>query len=129
MKETRQVKAGNVCIGGGAPVTVQSMLSVPAHDIKGSIRQAEELARVGCDVIRVALPDRKAVSLIPALKNAVDVPIVADIHFDYRIALEVDHISRPSNEKGQQASDRNPFYENVSGNPFRRWYYPFKNGQ
>ena len=88
MKETRQVKAGNVCIGGGAPVTVQSMLSVPAHDIKGSIRQAEELARVGCDVIRVALPDRKAVSLIPALKNAVDVPIVADIHFDYRIALE-----------------------------------------
>lgn len=88
VKETRQVKAGNVCIGGGAPVTVQSMLSVPAHDIKGSIRQAEELARVGCDVIRVALPDRKAVSLIPALKNAVDVPIVADIHFDYRIALE-----------------------------------------
>ena len=46
-----------------------------------------------------------------------------------RSSRDLDHISRPSNEKGQQASDRNPFYENVSGNPFRRWYYPFKNGQ
>lgn len=88
VKKTRQVKAGNVCIGGGAPVTVQSMLNVPAHDIEGSIRQAVELAHAGCDIIRVALPDRRAVSLIPALKNAVHVPIVADIHFDYRIALE-----------------------------------------
>ena len=85
---TRQVKAGNVLIGGGAPVSVQSMLSVPSTDIEGSVRQAKALEAAGCDLIRAAVPDMDAVRLIPALKEAVSVPIVADIHFDYRLALE-----------------------------------------
>lgn len=86
-KPTRQVMAGNVAIGGGAPVTIQSMLNVPAHDIEGSVRQAIALEQAGCQIIRAAVPDKEAVALIPALKKAVDVPIVADIHFDYRLAL------------------------------------------
>ena len=85
---TKQVKAGNVLIGGGAPVTVQSMLNVPSYDIEGSVRQALALQNAGCEIIRLAIPDKEAVALIPALKEKVTVPLVADIHFDYRLALE-----------------------------------------
>ncbi|MFR7478799.1 MAG: flavodoxin/ferredoxin-dependent (E)-4-hydroxy-3-methylbut-2-enyl-diphosphate synthase, partial [Acutalibacteraceae bacterium] len=85
---TKQVKAGDVLIGGGAPVTVQSMLSVPSYDIEGSVRQALALEKAGCEIIRLAIPDKEAVALIPALKEKVTVPLVADIHFDYRLALE-----------------------------------------
>lgn len=83
-----QVTAGNVKIGGGAKVSVQSMLNVPAEDIQGSVDQAVALEKAGCDIIRAAIPNKDAVRLIPALKEAVSVPIVADIHFDYRLALE-----------------------------------------
>ena len=83
-----QVKAGNVPIGGGAPVSVQSMLNVPSTDIEGSVAQAKRLEEAGCQIIRAAIPDMDAVRLIPALKQAVSVPIVADIHFNYKLALE-----------------------------------------
>ena len=83
-----QVTAGNVKIGGGAKVSVQSMLNVPAENIKGSVEQAVALEKAGCEIIRAAIPNKEAVKLIPALKEAVSVPIVADIHFDYKLALE-----------------------------------------
>ena len=83
-----QVKAGNVLIGGGAPVSIQSMLNVPSTDIEGSAAQAKRLEEAGCQIIRAAIPDMEAVKLIPALKEAVSVPIVADIHFNYKLALE-----------------------------------------
>ena len=83
-----QIKAGNVLIGGGAPVSVQSMLNVPSTDIEGSVAQAKRLEEAGCQIIRAAIPDMDAVRLIPALKEAVSVPIVADIHFNYKLALE-----------------------------------------
>ncbi len=86
-RKTRQVKAGSVLIGGGSPVTVQSMLNVSAHDFAGSAAQAKALEKAGCDIIRAAVPDRESVKLIETLKQSVSVPIVADIHFDYRIAL------------------------------------------
>ncbi len=85
---SKQVKVGNVLLGGGAPVTVQSMLSVPSADREANIRQAVELERAGCEVLRVAIPDRAAVELIPAIKEHVRIPLVADIHFDYRLAIE-----------------------------------------
>ena len=66
-----QVKAGNVLIGGGAPVSVQSMLNVPSTDIEGSAAQAKRLEEAGCQIIRAAIPDMEAVKLIPALKEAV----------------------------------------------------------
>ncbi len=84
----RTVNAGGVWIGGGHPVTVQSMLNVPAHDIPGSVAQAKALEAAGCELIRAAIPNKEAVALIPALKEAVKVPIVADIHFDHKLALE-----------------------------------------
>ena len=82
------VKVGNVLVGGGAQVSVQSMLNIPSTDIEGSVRQAKELEEAGCEIIRAAIPNKDAVKLIPALKEAVSVPIVADIHFDYKLALE-----------------------------------------
>lgn len=88
MSSNLQVKAGGVCIGGGAPVTIQSMLNVPSTDIEGSVAQAKALEAAGCEIIRAAIPDQQAVRLIPALKEAVRVPVVADIHFNYRLALE-----------------------------------------
>lgn len=74
-------------MGGGAPVTVQSMLSIPSTDIEESVRQAVALQEAGCDIIRAAVPDRDAVRLVSAIKEKVSVPLVADIHFDYRLAL------------------------------------------
>ena len=86
--QTKKVKAGNVFIGGGSRVSVQSMLNTPSYDIEKSVEQAVRLEKAGCDIIRAAIPDMDAVKLIPALKRAVNVPIVADIHFDYKLALE-----------------------------------------
>lgn len=88
MASKKQVTAGNVKIGGGAKITIQSMLNVPASDIENGVKQAVELEKAGCEIIRAAIPNKEAVALIPALKEAVSIPVVADIHFDYRLALE-----------------------------------------
>lgn len=85
---TKKVVIGNHTIGGGSPIAIQSMLSVSSRDIEGNIRQAKALADAGCDIIRVAVPDEDAVKLIYEIKSNVDVPLVADIHFNYRLALE-----------------------------------------
>ena len=88
-KQTRQVKAGNVLIGGGASIPVQSMLSTRSTDIPGSVAQARALEKAGCQILRIAIPDMAAVrGLITAIKQAVHIPVVADIHFDYKLALE-----------------------------------------
>ncbi len=83
-----QVKAGNVLIGNGAEVSIQSMLNTRADDIEGSVLQAKRLEEAGCQIIRAAIPDMNAVRLVSALKEAVTIPVVADIHFDYKLALE-----------------------------------------
>lgn len=88
MRTSKQVMVGPVPLGGGAPVTVQSMLNVPSTDIPGSVAQAKRLEAAGCQILRAAIPDMAAVALIPALKEAVSIPLVADIHFDYKLALE-----------------------------------------
>ncbi len=85
---TKTVKVGNIDIGGNTPISVQSMLNAPSTDVEANIKQALALQSAGCDIIRVAVPDLDAVRLIHALKTNVTTPIVADIHFDYRIALE-----------------------------------------
>lgn len=88
MSETKQVKVGNVLVGGGAPVSIQSMLNIPASDIESSVKQAVRLEEAGCEIIRIAIPNMEAVRLIPALKENVKMPVVADIHFDYKLAIE-----------------------------------------
>ena len=87
-ENTRKIRVGNIEMGGGAKVSIQSMLNAPASDHEGNVRQAVELEKAGCEIIRVSVPDMQTVSLIEKLKKAVSCPIVADIHFDYKLALE-----------------------------------------
>lgn len=86
-RNSKKVKVGNTFIGGDSPILVQSMLNIPSTDIEGSVEQAKALAAAGCQIIRFAIPNEQALDLIEPIKNAVDVPLVADIHFDYRLAL------------------------------------------
>ena len=86
MKEVKRVKVGNFTFGDGH-IYIQSMLNVSSEDIEGSVKQAVALEKAGCEIVRAAIPDKNAVALIPAIKEAVNIPLVADIHFDYRLAL------------------------------------------
>lgn len=86
MKNVRCVKLNNLTLGNGH-IYIQSMLNVSSEDIEGSVKQAVALEKAGCEIVRAAIPDKDAVALIPAIKEAVNIPLVADIHFDYRLAL------------------------------------------
>ena len=87
MASIRQVKVKDLVLGDGS-VSIQSMLNTKSYDIPGSVEQAVRLEQAGCEIIRAAIPNKEAVALIPAIKEKVSVPLVADIHFDYRLALE-----------------------------------------
>lgn len=87
MRKVKPVKLKELTFDG-KKIYVQSMLNVPSYDIEGSVRQAKRLEDAGCDIIRAAIPDEKALELIPAIKKDVSVPLVADIHFDYRLAIK-----------------------------------------
>ena len=89
--KTKKVFAGGVAIGGGSPITVQSMLCVPAHNVEGNVNQAKLLEAAGCDIVRISVPDIEAVKTLAAVKESVSIPVVADIHFDYKLALESVH--------------------------------------
>lgn len=86
-KHTRAVRIGSVTIGAGNPVAVQSMLNVPIADIAGNVAQARRLEAEGCQIVRVTVPSLADVPVVTALKKAVSMPVVADIHFDYKVAL------------------------------------------
>ena len=83
----REVQIGKVRIGGDNPIAVQTMLNVPVADIAGNVAQARRVAEAGCQILRASVPTLEDVRIVDAVKNAVDIPFVADIHFDYRIAL------------------------------------------
>lgn len=87
MRNVRPVKVGD-CVLDGKHIYIQSMLNMRSDDIEGSVRQAVELEKAGCEIIRAAIPNKEAVKLIPAIKEAVKIPLVADIHFDYKLAIE-----------------------------------------
>ena len=88
MRNTKEIKIGNKIIGGANPIAIQSMLNVISTDIEGNVAQAVRLEKAGCDIVRVSVPDLKAVKLIEKIKENINIPLVADIHFDYKIALE-----------------------------------------
>lgn len=87
MRISKKIKIGNTFLGGDSPILVQSMLNVPASDIENSVKQAVELEKAGCQIIRFAIPNEDALALIEPIKEATTVPLVADIHFDYKLAL------------------------------------------
>ncbi len=87
-RKAKTVKVGNIALGGNNRIAVQSMLNVPAHDVDGNVKQAIELENAGCEIIRLTVPDTAAAKTLYAVKENVNIPVVADIHFDYRCALE-----------------------------------------
>ena len=87
-RKTREVKIGNVRVGGNAPIAIQSMTNTDTHDKEATLLQIKALEVAGCDIVRITVPDVEAADTISYLKeNGVLIPIVADIHFDYRVAL------------------------------------------
>jgi (E)-4-hydroxy-3-methylbut-2-enyl-diphosphate synthase len=86
-KMTRQIKVGNVLIGGGAPVSVQTMANAHPHDEAALLRQIQEAAEFGGDLVRLTVPDQKAADIFRRVRKAAPLPLIADIHFDYRLAL------------------------------------------
>lgn len=86
-RKTRRVVVGGVAIGGGAPITVQSMTKTDTRDIEATVRQLESLAKAGCEIARCAIPDAAAAAAFAEIKRRSPLPLVADIHFDYRLAL------------------------------------------
>lgn len=85
---TKQIKVGNVLVGGGAPVSIQSMTNTRTDDVEATLRQIRELAAAGCEIIRVAVPDMAAAKAVGKIKEQCPLPLVVDIHFDYKLALE-----------------------------------------
>ena len=85
---TREVQIGNVKIGGNNPIAIQSMCNTKTADVDATVKQIRELEDVGCEIIRVAVPDMEAAEAIADIKKQINIPLVADIHFDYRLALK-----------------------------------------
>lgn len=86
-KQTRQLKLGSVRIGGGAPIAVQSMTNTDTRDVEATLGQIKRLHDAGCEIVRVAVPDETAARALRAIHDASPIPVIADIHFDYRLAL------------------------------------------
>lgn len=86
-KETREILVGTVRVGGGAPVSVQSMTNTYTHDVEATVNQIERLESAGCEIVRVAVPDRRAADAVAEIKRRITIPLIADIHFDHRLAI------------------------------------------
>jgi (E)-4-hydroxy-3-methylbut-2-enyl-diphosphate synthase len=111
-RKTHRVLVGGVPIGGGAPVSIQSMTSTYTHDVESSVRQIRELAEAGCDIVRVAVPDKRDTDALPAILEQSPVPVVADVHFHFERALEAVEAGvhkirlNPGNIKDRRQVDR-----------------------
>ena len=88
-RKSRQIRVGNVKIGGDAPVVVQSMTNTDTRDMDATIRQIKRLEEAGCEIVRLAVPDMEAARAVSKIRSAINIPVIGDIHFDYRLALEV----------------------------------------
>jgi (E)-4-hydroxy-3-methylbut-2-enyl-diphosphate synthase len=86
-KKTRQIKVGDVPVGGDAPIAVQSMTTTPTADTPATITQIERLQNAGCEIVRVAVPDRQSADALSTIKKEISIPLIADIHFDHRLAI------------------------------------------
>lgn len=87
-KKTKQIRIGSVYIGNNHPIAIQSMTNTFTHDVKGTVSQIKALEEAGCQIVRAAVPDMEAAAAFKEIKKAIAIPLVADIHFDYRLAIE-----------------------------------------
>ena len=107
-RKSKRIYVGNVPIGDGAPIAVQSMTNTRTTDVEATVNQIKALERVGADIVRVSVPTMDAAEAFKLIKQQVNVPLVADIHFDYRAALAAidGRIAATATTRGQQASQR-----------------------
>ena len=84
---TKKIRVGNLFIGGDSPITIQSMTNTDTRDVSSTVEQIKRLEEAGCDIVRVAVPDNEAAEAIKEIKRGIKIPLVADIHFDYRLAI------------------------------------------
>ena len=114
-KQKRIVNIGGVKIGGDNPVAIQSMCNTDTRDVKATVNQIHELENAGCEIIRVAVPDMVAAKAVADIKKQIHIPLVVDIHFDYRLALEcmkngADKVRiNPGNIGDRDRGKRNPY--------------------
>ncbi|MBW1823235.1 MAG: flavodoxin-dependent (E)-4-hydroxy-3-methylbut-2-enyl-diphosphate synthase [Deltaproteobacteria bacterium] len=87
-KQKREIFVGKVKIGGDAPISVQSMTNTDTRDVSSTVKQIHQLEKIDCEIVRVAVPDMKAAKSLASIKQAISIPLIADIHFDYKLALE-----------------------------------------
>jgi len=87
-KKTKKIYVGDVAVGGNAPITVQSMTNTDTRDVKKTVSQIRRLETAGCDIVRVAVPDEVAAEALAKIIPSVKIPLIADIHFNYRLALK-----------------------------------------
>ena len=116
MRKTRQVDVGGVKIGGGAPIAIQSMSTFSPVDTAYAAAQINALGKAGADIVRVAVPDRRAAEALKDLKALVSIPLVADIHFDYHLALTaidsgIDALRINPGRKGCRAECTHPHWD------------------
>ncbi len=88
---TKQIMVGGVAVGGGAPVTIQSMCNTKTEDAGATIEQILRLEQAGCEIVRVTVPTPEAAEAVETIKNSIHIPLVADIHFDYRLAIAAEN--------------------------------------
>lgn len=88
IRESKQISVGNVKVGGGAPISVQSMTITDTRDVKATVSEIKRLEEAGCDIVRVAVPDMDAAKALGSIRKEIKIPLVSDIHFDYKLALE-----------------------------------------
>lgn len=87
-RKSKEVRIGNISVGGNNPIAVQSMTKTDTRNAKATIKQIHELEKIGCEIIRVAVPDMKAACTLHEIKKAINIPLVADIHFNYKLAIK-----------------------------------------
>lgn len=104
--KTKKVYVGKIAIGGNAPISIQSMTNTPTKDAKKTIKQIQSLEKVGCEIVRVAVEDINAVKALPKIKKSINIPLVADIHYNYRLAiLSAPHVDKLRINPGNIGSD------------------------
>src|SRR3989304_4086023 len=86
-RKTKEIRIGNVRVGGAAPISVQSMTCTETSDVKATVAQIRALEEAGCEIVRVAVPDEESAKAVAEIKRSISIPLVADIHFDWRLAL------------------------------------------
>ena len=123
---TKQIQVGTVPVGGGAPVAIQSMCNTRTDDVEATVQQILRLEAAGCEIIRVAVPDWPSARAIGAIRERIHIPLVVDIHFDYKLALEMpaDRRGSPSALESMAVAWKSRCWKSTGRSVRRPWWNP-----